>query len=74
MVPSIPCAEALVEILSLCEQTLTALHPRRARRESNLPADKYCRTRRHSGANFGRKLILLQGGRDQREPAGRKTT
>ena len=62
MALSSPCAEALVEILSLCEQTLTALREHEERHMTTPLADKY----RHSGlqqrANIVRQFVLLQGG------------
>jgi hypothetical protein len=74
MGPSITCAEALVEILSLCEQTLTALRRRPVQLGLNPSADKYRRIRRHGDANIGRQMVLLQGGLGKQAPASRKPT
>ncbi len=62
MGPSITCAEALVEILNLCEQTLTALGRHEEGSLSATPADKYCRTRHHKNTNIVRQFVLIQGG------------
>jgi hypothetical protein len=72
MGPSITCAEALVEILNLCEQTLTALRRRPVQLGLNPSADKYRRIRRHRDANIGHRLVLLHGGLGKPAPASRK--
>jgi len=74
MAPSIPCAETLVEILNLCEQTLKALRTRRAQLGLSGSTDKYRRVRCQRDTNIGRQLILLQGGLGKPAQVGRKTT
>jgi hypothetical protein len=71
---SISCAEALVEILNLCEQTLTALRTRRAQLGSAGSTDKYRRIRRQRDTNVDHRLILLQGGLGKQAPVIRKPT
>ena len=74
MGPSITGAETLVEILNLCEQTLTALRRRPVQLGLNSSADKYRRIRRPRDANIGSRLVLLQGGLGKQARAGRKLT
>jgi hypothetical protein len=61
MAPSSTCAEALVEILNLCEQTLTALRKHEETHVATGPADKYRQSRLQKRANFAR-LVLIEGG------------
>jgi hypothetical protein len=56
------CAEALVDILSLCEQTLTALREPDDKRPTAALADKYRQLRPQKRANFVRQFVLIQGG------------
>lgn len=58
----ITCDQALIEILNLCEQTLTAL--RRYEEEFNSPskADKFSLPRRQKRAISAPRFVLIQGG------------
>jgi len=59
---SITCAEALIEILNLCEQTLTALGRHEEGLISTPPADKYRHPGRYKSANVVRRFVFIQGG------------
>ncbi len=62
MALSNPCADALVEILNLCEQTLTALREHEERHITAPLADKYRHSRLQKRANIVRQFVLIQGG------------
>jgi len=56
-------AEALIEILNLCEQTLTALTPVYDNAGRYPQSDEVRRQERHHGAKFVSRLFLIRGGR-----------
>jgi hypothetical protein len=55
-------AEALIEILSLCEQTLTALTPQAESTALPPPSDTIRRQKFPRRANVNRRLWLIKGG------------
>jgi hypothetical protein len=54
--------DALVELLSLCEQTLTALQPDSDRDTSVAQSDKANHSRYGKRASIGPRLVLISGG------------
>ncbi len=54
--------DALVEILDLCEQTLTAVEVYDDKSPSYRFSDKTSQSRQQTRANVVRRLILIQGG------------
>jgi hypothetical protein len=55
-------ADALIEILELCEQTLTAICLPEDVSVRHQAADKPSQSRQHMRANVARRFILIQGG------------
>jgi hypothetical protein len=63
--------DALIEIISLCEQTLVSLEPRQEMATHRLQLDKLSQTRRQKRANPS-QFVLIQGGLStgtRRDPA-----
>ena len=54
--------DALIEILNLCEQTLTALEPDPFVKPDTLQADKASDSRQLPCAKVGRQFVLIRGG------------
>lgn len=55
-------ADALIEILDLCEQTLTAVCQFDEASPQHWPSDKSSQSRQQMRANVARRLVLIQGG------------
>jgi hypothetical protein len=55
-------ADALIEILDLCEQTLTAVCQRDEASAQLWPSDKSSQSRQQMCGNVTRRLVLIQGG------------
>jgi hypothetical protein len=55
-------ADALIEILDLCEQTLTVLCPHDDVPSPSRASDKTSQSRQPMRANVARRLVLIQGG------------
>jgi hypothetical protein len=56
-------ADALIEILELCEQALTAVCLSEDATTQQQPVDKSSQSRPQKRTNLARRLILVQGGR-----------
>jgi hypothetical protein len=57
-----PSTDALVEILTLCEQTLTALNSDPGGQMATRQTDKAGRLRNGTRTNIAPRLVLIQGG------------
>ena len=55
-------ADALIEILDLCEQTLTIFCPHDDVLSNSRESDKTSQSRQPMRANVARRLVLIQGG------------
>lgn len=62
-------ADALLEILVLCEQTLTALRPIGDGAETSPSMDNFSQSRRGKNASTTRPFVLIQGGLSSRSRA-----
>jgi hypothetical protein len=62
-------ADVLIEILNLCEQTLTALSPHGEGTESAPSMDNFSKSRRGKSAISARPFALIQGGLSSRSRA-----
>jgi hypothetical protein len=54
--------EALIEILDLCEQALTAIRNTGERLIPEQPADKYRQSWQNTRVKFDRNFVLIRGG------------
>lgn len=55
-------ADALIEILDLCEQALTTLCPGEDHPSNRPASDKTSQARQQMHTNVARRLVLIQGG------------